>query len=209
MAFVPDSTPDSPIFFGYKAVWWAFKSDDPYAVANAVGLTDAEPCNWATGIPAVADKGIYVCPPLSGWVIVVGLHIPPISPADSKETMSYLLEFSSQFGEVQAFCAHRVADCYVWTRAVNSKLICAYCYFGEIEWNTGNEETESKLSLKLATPEDIDDAKFDFEAFDWPEESNVMEVAREWSVSPEDLEEYDDLGVGLIGFNTNILGNIA
>ena len=35
--FIADSTPDSPHGFGYKTTWWAIRSTDTQAVADAIG----------------------------------------------------------------------------------------------------------------------------------------------------------------------------
>jgi len=113
MSFAADPTPDRPAFFGYKNTWWAFKSDDPGAVASAIGLKDAKPCNWEAGVSAACDTGVFVCPPLCGWVIVVGRKLPPGTLEDIKGILSYLLELSAQFGDVQAYATCNFPDSFL------------------------------------------------------------------------------------------------
>lgn len=51
-----NTTPDSPIPFGYKTGWLCVQSGDSLAVIEALGLRDAAPCNWANGL-GLAEGG--------------------------------------------------------------------------------------------------------------------------------------------------------
>ena len=57
MVFVADSTPDRPVFYGCKNTWWTFKSDDPGAVASAIGLKDANPVTEKLAYPLRVIRG--------------------------------------------------------------------------------------------------------------------------------------------------------
>ena len=41
--------------FGYKAAWFAFRTDDDRAVVDALALRDRQPCEWTAGIERAYD----------------------------------------------------------------------------------------------------------------------------------------------------------
>ena len=47
---VLDTTPDSPVSFGYKNAWFVVRADTPAMVAESLGLKDLRPANWQSGL---------------------------------------------------------------------------------------------------------------------------------------------------------------
>ena len=208
--FVADSTPDSPHGFGYKTTWWAIRSTDTQVVADAIGLSNAMPCNWGTGIPASYENGIFVSPPINGWVIATGFKLPPGGNDIASECQKSLLKLSVKFGESQLFSTHRVVDYHVWARAINGELIRGFGFLGESGetlWNAGDNSTETQLDLKFPDADDLASDSDDHADFDWPDEEHVMQIAGKWSVSPVELDGNETIGIGLIGFDAKLITN--
>lgn len=110
--------PDLPLGFGRKNSWIAVRADGPEAVAEALGLSGVEPCNWRSGLRAGYAYGgdyVFVTPPVDGWVLAVGGGLPEISDpaavAAYRETMS---ELSKRFGAAWIFATHRVSSYTAW-----------------------------------------------------------------------------------------------
>jgi hypothetical protein len=88
-----DRTPDKPKSFGYKVSWFAVKASDSTRVLDALGAERGAPANWASGLAAAlpfpasqgSDRWVFVSPPVSNWVLVVGspAGLPhPVAPTE-------------------------------------------------------------------------------------------------------------------------------
>ena len=78
-----EQTPDKPQSFGYKVSWFAVKTADPASVLAALQCGEGTPANWASGLRAAgalaragSDAWVFVSPPVSGWVLIVGFWLP-------------------------------------------------------------------------------------------------------------------------------------
>ncbi len=201
-----DTRPDLPQSFGYKTAWWAIKSKKAALVASAVGLVNPLPCNWDSGISASRAGGVFVSPPVKGWVLVTGTNLLPKGKDVESSCLQPLLELSIQFGDAQVFATHRVVDYHVWARAKNGELTRGFAWVGEsgsLLWDEGDDTTESGLGLYLPNTADLD--ADDLEDIDWPTEDHVLEIAAEWSISPGDLDEHRKIGVGLFGSDATLI----
>jgi hypothetical protein len=159
-----DQTPDKPQPFGYKISWFAVKASDPASVLDALEFEEATPANWASGLAAAypigasqrRDSWVFVSPPVSGWVLVVGFWLPyPAAPTGPHHEIGKKFDvlFSrlmKRFDDVQFFGSYRVVDFTAWARAVNGRPARIFAYAdGEVSANVG-EQTPEEASLRFA-----------------------------------------------------------
>jgi hypothetical protein len=184
---------DFPKPFGYKTAWLAIKTHDSKGVAAVLGMREPKPANWQMGIEEAYDKSIFISPALGAWTLAVGA--PLCRLGHSVDKIKPLLELlSSQFGEAQFFCTHRVVEMHVWARAAHGRIVRGYGWIGErgeTVWNEGDQtEEERKLGFRF----------FDERSESFPNEGCVMRLAASWSIDPTTLDEqFKERGLGLMG----------
>src|SRR5689334_9566233 len=83
-SLVVDSTPDEPVPFGYKCMWFAVKTTNTAEVVKEIGLKSAQPCNWKTGIAAAYEGKIFVAP-INGWTLAVGQDLPTLDDEERRK----------------------------------------------------------------------------------------------------------------------------
>lgn len=201
------TTPDTPVAFGYKCVWFAVRTDQKQRLAEFFKLKRVVDCNWAIGIEMAYKGSVFISPPVSGWTLVCGWGLPL---GDSKEGIGkvkrLLIQLAQEFREAQFFCTHRVTEYHCWMKATDGKIIRVYSYSGYSGENlvVEGEPTEYEKTLNLAntfSTEAKDLKYFDRSDLTWPNEETVMHVAGSWSVDPTLLEERYDVPreLGLMG----------
>ncbi len=196
-----ESTPDSPVPFGYKTVWWAIRGSDLSAVSDAIRLHDPQPCNWTSGVRLSYSGGLFVTSAIDNWILICGRDLPPNSEAAAEQIEERLCILSQQFGEAQTFATHRIVDFHVWARARAGVLTRGFGYLGESGvtfWDEGFDDDEDELGFDFA---DINDdlTEDELDAANFPSEDNVMDIARVWSICPVDFGDHLSPGVGLTG----------
>ena len=151
-----DQTPDKPKGFGFKVLWFAVKASNPASVLNALEFGETMPANWASGLATVyGDQWVFASPPISGWILVVGLSLPyPTNETHHDIGKRFDVLFSrlmKRFDDVQFFGSHRVCDFVTWARAVNGKPMRTFAWSGsngEVLANFGEQTLEeAKLGL--------------------------------------------------------------
>jgi len=192
-------TPDTPIPFGPSMAWLAVRCDEAVAVVDALGLEDAEPCNWNSGVGAIYDdwlggSRIFVSPPVDGWTLVVGLPLPhPMGPGFVDKCTPLLVELGGAFEEVQYFFSYPPIDYYAWARVKDGRLVRAFAVSDEgIIWNKGRTTKEERaLGLRLFELRGVKGRKGDAggELILHPTEDHVMRLASQWSIDPAALCE--------------------
>lgn len=207
-----DPSPDRPSAFGYKMAWLAIKTRDTERVLAAVGVGDARPCNWRSGIGTVYDERlgethVFVSPPVDGWTFVVGLPLPhPVSRSFVDKCTPLLLDLGGEFDEVQYFFTYPLIDFFAWARIANGRLQRAFAIGDEgIVWNKGRATREERaLGLKLFELRGVRDRKGDAggEIILYPTEDHVMQIASGWSVDPTRLDQMQaEPGTGYVGLS--------
>jgi hypothetical protein len=190
--------PDRPVAFGYKMAWLALRTTDTVRVAELIGIADAEPCNWRSGIGTIydgdlGDTHIFVTPPVAGWTFVVGLPIPhPVGHGFVDKCTPLLLDLGLRVPEVQYYFTYPLIDFYAWVRIKDGRLLRAFA-IGDagVVWNKGRTTREEKaLGLKLFELRGVRARKGDSgaEMILYPTEDHVMSIARGWSLDPTALE---------------------
>jgi hypothetical protein len=186
-----DSMPDEPVAFGYKIAWLAIRSTDTRHVARVVGLLDLQGANWETGLEAAfRGQGVFVSPPVEGWIFVAGIQLPEPAPAARLPAwQTWIRRVAQEFSEVQYFANHRVTSFHAWARFIDGRETRAFSSAdGEIYVDRGSPAAAEK---PWAQRDDSDCV---------PDEEDVLRLAAEWGVSPMNLEECDyPRAVGLLG----------
>jgi hypothetical protein len=153
-----DQTPDKPQPFGFKIIWIALKTSDPLAVIDALELEAAKPANWDSGLPAAykTESRVFVSPPLSGWILVVGNSLPyPTNQSHDDNGRKFDAMFArlmKQFDDVQLYGSHRAVDFVTWARALNGKPVRIFSWTGSegvVLQNVG-EQTPDEARLGIA-----------------------------------------------------------
>lgn len=109
-----------------------------------------------------------------------------------------LSALSSRFGEAQYFSCSTVADFYTWSKAEAGQMVRAFSVAGDtIVWNEGELTAAERGAGFNIAPEQTGPASSMTEAETLYDAERPFAIAREWSVSPEDLFERADLPPGV------------
>ena len=179
--------------------WWTVRSDDLQWVASFLELHAASACNWSSGVALAYDGGVFLTPPVNGWILICGTRLPPQSEDAATEVETRLEILSHEFSDAQVFATHRVVEYHVWGRARDGSLTRGFGHLGEAGvtfWDTGFDEGEDALGFDFVDWSD-DPSEEELDAADWPSEDHVMQVASAWSVAPVDFGEHMLAGVGI------------
>jgi hypothetical protein len=165
-----------PASFGPKIGWIAVRGASADAVVQALGLRNVRPASWDDGIEAAYDEGVFVGPPVDGWVFAAGADIlgKQVDPA----------ALSRQLGsEVQLFRSHRVPEYHEWSRAENGVVTREARSVGESgEAHQAGEPTDAERALGLDNPDD------------GYSENDVFAIAGAWSLDPTTLHDHPSEG---------------
>ncbi len=189
-----DHAPDRPLPFGYKMSWLALRTRETRRVIELLGVAEARPCNWQSGIGTVYDgdlgeNHIFITPPVGDWTFVIGLPLPhPVGKGFVDKSTPFLLDLGRDLPEVQYFFTYPLIDFFAWARIKDAKLVRAFAIGDEgIVWNKGRATREEKaLGLKLFELRGVRGRKGDAggEMILYPTEDHVMRIAAGWSLDP-------------------------
>jgi hypothetical protein len=203
------AAPDRPCAFGYSMAWLAIRSRDTRAVAEALRVGEATPCNWNSGIGAVYDgklgeTHIFISPPVGTWTFVVGLPLPhPMGRSFVDKSTPLLIALGGRFPEAQYFFAYPPLDFFAWARMLEGRLVRAFAIGDEgLIWSKGRTTREERaLGLKLFELRGVKGRRGDAggEMILHPTEDHVMRIAQAWSLDPTRLDGIKaDAALGLI-----------
>jgi hypothetical protein len=174
-----DETPDKPK--GFKVLWFAVKAADPASVLDALEFGERTPANWASGLATVyGDQWVFASPPVSGWILVVGLPLPyPTNETHHDIGKRFDVLFSrlmQRFDDVPSDAVDRIF-----------KIV------GEQQ-----DETDALVASGLSRREALTRVRQNGRG-DFPSETDVVELAALWSLDPSRLEQQDHpVGLGLV-----------
>src|SRR5436190_2975275 len=183
--------------------WIAIRTSRLQAVQTALRITKATPCTWEEGLSATHEHKLFISPPLNGWVLVLGSHLPEASE-DVDRCFRFLLELSRKLGHVQYFSLNRALNHHAWVQAEQGTFLRAYSWAGKTIWNQGiKTSAEIELGLKcFAYGESPERAPFGHgDAFARNTE-RVPLLASRWSVDPTTIDPRllsETHGVGVAG----------
>lgn len=176
----PTRRPDSQFGFGYKTAWLAVRADTSEPIVRALRLTKPENVAVREGVDrSYGGGGVFVLQPIDGWVLAVGVDLM-IDPPDTVALSSELA------AEVQYFASHRVSDAYEWCRADRGLLLRRLISDDQqpLGWSCDGAATPIEVQLGLIDPERD---QVGAESID---EGTLLDVAREWSVDPQQLDAH-------------------
>lgn len=185
--------------FGQPCRWLAIKGHSPTAVQNALHLTAPMPCSWEEGLIEAREHKLFISPPVSGWILVVGSSLPDPTE-DVDECFRFLTDLSRKLGQVQFFSANRVVNHHAWALIDKGRVFRAYAWAGETVWNQGLL-TAAEKDLKLACFE-YASGRVNFEQKDLLSQNTerVPLLASRWSLDPSSIDERQfNSGYGITG----------
>jgi hypothetical protein len=155
---------------------------DGATVHERLRLRTVLPANWTSGPTAVRAAGVFVTPPVDGWVFVVGADL---ATADPESTILPLLEaLSRNRGTAAWFRCAPDADEFGWALARDGMIERAYAYAGEhghVLWQGELTAAERDLGCFVDDPRDRSDDEVKW----WPDRAIVAALAGAWTLRPE------------------------
>jgi len=167
----------------------------PEVVAR-LRLRTVLPANWHAGPTAAAAAGVFVSPPVDGWIFVAGADL---AAADPECDVLPMLAAASRGGTAAWFCSAPDADEFGWALAQDGAIVRAYAYSGEpghVLWRGELTAAERDLGCFVDDPRDRsdDDVKW------WPDAGTVVALATAWSLAPTAVASRARApGVGAVG----------
>lgn len=156
------------------------RSGDARAVADALLLRTVVPSGWRHGLAESATAGVFVTPPIDGFVLAVGkdLGLAALDPA-------FVAPLGARFGRAAAFVCDEELEVFGWALA-DGETVRVYAYDGDaghVLWEGDVTPDERELGCFVDDPRDGSD---DTEKW-WPDAALVRALAARWSVDPAGL----------------------
>lgn len=181
--------------------WLAIKNHNVHAVQSALALHDVKPCSWADGLAGGSDQKLFISPPVSGWILVLGSALP--NPCDDEDAaFRFLLQLSHKLGHVQFFSVSGVFDQHAWVRMETGRVLRAYAWSGRTLWNQGKMTfAEKDLGLKCYDyGQTAESSSFGHREAGRGNSDKVHLLAARWSLDPDEIDEqFFDRELGLVG----------
>lgn len=205
--FATTKQADPPISFGANRLWMAIRTTDQQQIAQLLELENLHPATWYEGLEerSPAEGGIFVTPPIDGWILVTGWGFMADTLTETVEIGKKLItQFSTKFGEAQYFCTHTRADYHCWMLSLDGSIERAYAWLGEEGENLIAEgdptAAEPKHLVNTLSAEAQEDNYFAQEDLIYPNLDLVLYIASKWSLNPATLNKRTDIrGMGLFG----------
>jgi len=199
-------SPASPLYhphFALKrpAAWLAIKNRDLSAVQSALALDNPKRCSWTEGLAGDGDQKLFVSPPVSGWILVIGSALPDAND-DVDACFRFLLDLSRKLGHVQFFSADTVLNHHAWVQVESGRVVRAYAWAGKTLWNQGKPTpAENELAMKCcAYAETPEPASFVSSEPISNNSDKVHLLAARWSLDPDEIDErFIDREWGIVG----------
>lgn len=185
--------------FGQPCRWLAIKANHLSTVQNALHLSAPMPCSWEEGLIEAREHKLFISPPISGWVLVVGSCLPDPTE-DVDKCYRFLTDLSRKLGHVQFFSANRVLNHHAWALIDKGRVFRAYAWAGETLWNQG-QATAAEKDLKLVCYDYVDGrVSFDQKDSLVLNTERVPLLASRWSLDPSSIDERQfNNGYGITG----------
>lgn len=174
--------PTGPVAFGYKMQWITVRCEVIQEVVNSLRLVHPRPANWQQGIEsAYSLKGVFVAPPLNGWIAVVGFGAKDFVGKDSVSVAKQRIESASKVFHVScSFATHRVTEYHHWMRAEEGRVMRCFAYLGE------RGEVLCDEGPLTAAEQTLSFGKLPRGQWQ-PDQDDVMKIASGWSYDPSKL----------------------
>ncbi len=184
--------------FEQPARWLAVRAANARAVQEALKLHRPTPCSWEEGLAEAREDKLFICPPMAGWVLVVGPGLPEAAE-DPDRCYHFLRALSRKLGQVQFFSVSRAVNYHCWALLEKGRVFRAYAWAGETLWNQGPlTAAEKEMGMRC---------------FDYAVEPNplgfgeamaancekVNSLAGRWSIDPGAISPEMWRGQGIVG----------
>lgn len=178
--------------FGYKMAWLTIKNTNPKTIIQTLGLPNAQIISWDEGIDKIYEdygstKNIFIASQINNWSFVVGWYFLEMNSQNTgnlEKFKKYIAQLSNVFEEVQAFATHRVSEYHLWARAKEGKIKRFFVYPGSSEEFQYNEGKLTDAEKQLPWDK--------LKSYQWfPDESDVMNIAKKWSMDPNTITSAD------------------
>lgn len=190
--------PDLPQPFAAGRTWLAVPAVDPEHLAKALQLRTVLPANWRAGLAEVASQGVFVTPPVDGWVYAVGRDVA-VRTADPSALEALVGALSDVFGAAFWFTSDDDREVYGWARGERGRCTRAYAFaeeHGHYHWHGEVTEAEQELGCFVDDPRDRSDDEIKW----WPDREVVCAVAARWARDPSRIAAADaGPSVGVVG----------
>lgn len=193
--------PTKPINFGYKWVWVAVKTENTERLLEVLKLDGVKQANWVEGTLQACNGDVFVLPPIEGWILISGLGLPNPSSKDGVVASKLLIDkLSEAFNEAQLFGNHRVSGTAFWMKSVNGQTVRLYCIADGNNYIEGElTDVEKKWDLIDTNSPEAQNEEY-WDKMVYPDAEHVLEVAKNWSINPMELEGKENVGAfGYIG----------
>jgi hypothetical protein len=165
-------------------------------VIRQLDLTQVRQATWRQGLGETdayppAGTPVFICPPISGWtLVVVGLNLD----SDSAAFRTMLCALSKVFDDAQYFASYRVVDARVWQKARRGRMERAFSITdGAVTQNDG-PTTREELALGFSdvsglSPDALTNTNADNLQNRWlfGSEDDPLLVSGKWSVNPGEI----------------------
>lgn len=185
----PAAETGSPRRYGGSAFdgpcrWMVVKSSNVPAVLDELGLHNPRPCSWEDGL-ALLERGLFVSPPIQGWILIVGYELPDIFD-DPDRCFHLIRRMSRALGQVQFFGLNRAVNHHGWVRAKDGRIVRAYAWAGETVWDQGTlSKAEADLGINcFSYGEGAEAAALTCGDLLHANTEKVLQLAARWSFDP-------------------------
>jgi hypothetical protein len=178
--------------------WLAVRAAQASVVQAALNLHGPMPCSWEEGLAEAREDKLFISPPISGWVLVMGPGLP--EPAeDVDDCYRFLTELSRKLGHLQFFSVSRALNHHCWALLERGHVFRGYSWAGETLWNQG-PVTAAEKDLQMlcldygreANPLALQDALAG-------NAERINQLAARWSVDPAAISPAMWNGQGIVG----------
>ncbi len=182
--------------------WLAVNGQPLAVVQKALALHNPQPCSWADGVSVRGSQKLFISPPVSGWILVIGPALP--EPGDDVDACyRFLMDLSRKLGHVQYFSANTLLNHHAWVQLDFGHVVRGYAWAGQTLWNQGlPTRAEAELRIRcLDYAEAGEPASFGASDIAAHNTDQVHLLAARWSLDPEAIDERR------VGHEWGIVGN--
>jgi hypothetical protein len=167
-------------------------------VQAALNLHRPTPCSWEEGLAEARQDKLFISPPISGWVLVVGPGLP--EPAEDVDACyRFLAGLSRKLGHLQFFSVSRVVNYHCWALMERGHVFRAYAWAGETLWNQGPVTAAEKELQMLCLDYGGEQNPFALREALAATVEKVNQLAARWSVDPAAVSPAMWNGRGIVG----------
>jgi hypothetical protein len=194
-----DERPDRPRPFGPRMAWFAVRARDAEDVVRALRMRTVLPANWQSGLAAAGSAGVFVTPPVGGWVFVAGRDAFPRTRGAPDPVEELIGLLGARFGRALWFATHDATDFHGWAVAEGGVVVRGFAYDGDgpaIVWNHGAvTDAEHGLGFFVDDPRDTTDDPIKW----WPTTGDVLALAAALGADPTGIDGFREPSVGRLG----------